>query len=510
MARHSQLTMIHRIYTVAYADDTARAAATGFPIGSNPAITTAFVSDDIGRSALVTATGCLWMLTAITPTWVKIFDPAWASSAGYTTVQDEGGALTARTTINFTGAGVTAADNGGSARTDVTIPGISLLNNGAAVTYRSVWNITNAASITDNAGAGRTDITLPSGGGGGGANTADPFITYSGSGDLSAERVLTPYGAGMAALDLSAAGEARVLLTTLMQGLAGMGAGTGLVEQTGAASFAKRSIGVASANHIPTVSNADGRYLKIASNGADINDVAVFRSNLGLGTASILNAGVGTGDVPTNALGDARWAPLGVAFVTVGASASLPNERRLEGEAGVVGIADGGAGNAVTVSLVNGGLATAKFANNCVTNAIAADMPANTIKGNNTGGSADPKDLTRSEVAALMVDWQGQKFYNYLSEIVAETGAFSVGPSHRGRVVTFNNSSDQNVTIPAGNGAGFSCVIYQIGAGKANFIASGGLNIRNADLDSMTAGQWAAVNLFYLDNTTCVLSGRTM
>lgn len=46
-----------------------------------------------------------------------------AGSSGYATVQDEGTPLTARTTINFTGAGVTCTDNGGSSRTDCTIPG---------------------------------------------------------------------------------------------------------------------------------------------------------------------------------------------------------------------------------------------------------------------------------------------------------------------------------------------------------------------------------------------------
>ena len=46
-----------------------------------------------------------------------------AAGSGYQTIQDEGTALTARTTLNFIGAGVSCADNAGSSRTDCTIAG---------------------------------------------------------------------------------------------------------------------------------------------------------------------------------------------------------------------------------------------------------------------------------------------------------------------------------------------------------------------------------------------------
>lgn len=43
--------------------------------------------------------------------------------SGYATVQDEGGALSQQATLNFTGTGVTAADDAANGRTNVTIPG---------------------------------------------------------------------------------------------------------------------------------------------------------------------------------------------------------------------------------------------------------------------------------------------------------------------------------------------------------------------------------------------------
>ena len=46
-----------------------------------------------------------------------------AGGSGYATIQDETTPLTARTTVNFTGAGVSCVDNAGSTRTDCTISG---------------------------------------------------------------------------------------------------------------------------------------------------------------------------------------------------------------------------------------------------------------------------------------------------------------------------------------------------------------------------------------------------
>ncbi len=60
----------------------------------------------------------------------------WSSCAGgaaIDTIADEGSDLTQRSKVNFTGAGVTCVDNGGSTRTDCTIPGAGSVRTGITV-----------------------------------------------------------------------------------------------------------------------------------------------------------------------------------------------------------------------------------------------------------------------------------------------------------------------------------------------------------------------------------------
>lgn len=65
---------------------------------------------------------------------------------GYNTVDNAGVGLTQRTTLNFTGSGVTCVDNGGATRTDCTVPGAPATPTGNSVT--SVTPVTVQANST--------------------------------------------------------------------------------------------------------------------------------------------------------------------------------------------------------------------------------------------------------------------------------------------------------------------------------------------------------------------------
>ena len=116
-----------------------------------------------------------------------------SSLNSYGTIADEGSSLTQRSTLNFTGAGVSCVDNAGSSRTDCTIAG------GGG----STGNWTFAGDAADDSGAAVLTI---------GATTATGVtlsrsagtITLAGNTTVAAGKNITA-AAGAGAFDLSAA-----------------------------------------------------------------------------------------------------------------------------------------------------------------------------------------------------------------------------------------------------------------------------------------------------------------
>lgn len=94
-----------------------------------------------------------------------------AGAGGYSEVQEEGGALTARSKINFIGSGLTAADDGANSRTNVTLN-----------TFLNTLATAGAVTLSGSDVTG----TLPVGKGGTGATTLTGLLRGNGTGAITA------------------------------------------------------------------------------------------------------------------------------------------------------------------------------------------------------------------------------------------------------------------------------------------------------------------------------------
>lgn len=102
-------------------------------------------------------------------------NPPSASGGGYDTILEEGGAaLTQRTTLNFVGSGITAADDAGNSRTNITLStilnaindlsttGIIARTGSGTVSVREITGTTNQITVTNGTGvSGNPTLSLP-------------------------------------------------------------------------------------------------------------------------------------------------------------------------------------------------------------------------------------------------------------------------------------------------------------------------------------------------------------
>lgn len=115
--------------------------------------------------------------------------------------------------------------------------------------------------------------------------------------------------------------------------------------------------------------------------------------------------------------------------------------------------------------------------------------------------------LSAGALAQLIADITASATPSQAATINLQTGtSYTLQTSDNGSVIACSNASAFTLTVPSGLGAGFNCLVLQLGAGQVTPTASG-TTINQRESLTKTAGQYAVATLFAPSADTFVLTG---
>jgi hypothetical protein len=95
------------------------------------------------------------------------------------------------------------------------------------------------------------------------------------------------------------------------------------------------------------------------------------------------------------------------------------------------------------------------------------------------------------------------------ANINAQTGTtYTLVAADNNKIVTLENAAAITLTVPAGLGAGFNCLIVQLGAGQVT-IAASGTTIHNRQSHTKLAGQYASATIAAYSSNNFIMQGDT-
>lgn len=159
------------------------------------------------------------------------------------------------------------------------------------------------------------------------------------------------------------------------------------------------------------------------------------------------------------------------------------------------------AGGGLSSTLPNGDIFVGNASNIATAVAVTGDVAITNAGVTTVGTSANTPSTVAKRDANGLIQAQIQSGIN--SQIGT---SYTLLASDNGKTITMSNGSAITLTVPSGLGAGFSCLIAQLGAGAVTLAASG-TTINNRQSFTKTAGTYAIMTLLATTANTFISQG---